>query len=198
MFAIGHFGLGYLAGKVSSRFLKTEINLPLLLTASILPDVDLVLRFLIHRGPTHSLITESLIILPFLLVYKKAAFPYFAALISHPLIGDFFTGGAQLLWPFSNSWFVAMNIDMMGLTNVLLELTLFITSTIIMLKMGDLQILLKQHNGKSGLIIPFAGVVLPMLPLHGRLFEDFPALLVVPSFCYVLIFSYSILIGLKK
>ncbi|MCJ7632575.1 metal-dependent hydrolase [Candidatus Bathyarchaeota archaeon] len=198
MFAIGHFGLGYLAGKVSSRYLKTEINLPLLLTASILPDVDLVLRFLEHRGSTHSLITETLIMLPFFLVYRKAAFPYFAALLSHPLVGDFLTGGVKLFWPFSNSWFAAMNIDMMNLTNVSMELILFITSLAIMLKMGDLQILLKPHNGSIGLIIPFAAVVLPILSSRAGTYVDFPALLIVPSLIYISIFSYSILIQLKK
>ena len=198
MFAIGHFGLGYLAGKASSRYLKTEINLPLLLTASILPDVDLVLRFLEHRGPTHSLITGTLIMVPFFLVYRKAAFPYFAALLSHSLVGDFLTGGAKLFWPFSNSWFAAMNIDIITLTSVSMELILFIISLAIMLKMGDLQSFLKPHNRSIGLIIPFAAVVLPILSSRAGEYGNFPALLIVPSLIYISIFSYSILIQLKK
>ncbi len=198
MFAIGHFGLGYLSWKSSSRYLKTEINIPLLLTASILPDVDLALPFIEHRGPTHSLITGTLIMLPFFLVYRKAAFPYFVALLSHSLVGDFLTGGAMLFWPFSNSWFAAMNIEIMTLTSVSMELMLFIISLPIMFKMGDLQILFKPHKGSIGLIIPFAAVVLPLLSSQAGTYGGFPSLLIIPSLIYISIFSYSILIRLKN
>jgi membrane-bound metal-dependent hydrolase YbcI (DUF457 family) len=141
-FAIGHFGLGYLTGKASSKYSKAKVNLPLLFTASILPDIDLVLRFLRHRGPTHSLITLTILMVPFFLVYRKRAFPYFAALLSHILVGDFFTGGVQLFWPLSHAWFGVLNIDTMSLTNVSMELILFAVSLATMIKTRDLQTML--------------------------------------------------------
>ena len=41
---MGHFALGYLAGKASSRYLKVKVKLPLLLAMSILLDLDIVFR----------------------------------------------------------------------------------------------------------------------------------------------------------
>ena len=100
-FAIGHFALGYLTGRGISKLVKVKVHLPLLLAASVLPDVDLLLRFLMHRGPTHSLITITALIIPFLFVYRKQALPYYGALLSHVLVGDFFTGGVGMFWPLS-------------------------------------------------------------------------------------------------
>jgi membrane-bound metal-dependent hydrolase YbcI (DUF457 family) len=99
LFAIGHFAIGYLAGKASARILKVQLNMPLMFTASVIPDIDLLPRFLHHRGPTHSLITIIALTVPFLMLYRKTAVPYSVALASHSLIGDFFTGGTQLFWP---------------------------------------------------------------------------------------------------
>ena len=39
MFAVGHMAFGYLSSKASSSPLKTKLNIPLVLTLSILPDV---------------------------------------------------------------------------------------------------------------------------------------------------------------
>src|SRR4030042_300438 len=100
MYAIGHFALGYLTGKAIAKPLHIQLNMTLLLTASVIPDVDLLLRFLDHRGPTHSLITIAILITPFLIYYGKAAIPYAVALASHSMIGDII-GGTQLLWPLS-------------------------------------------------------------------------------------------------
>ena len=97
MFAIGHFALGYLLGKGSSKILKTNLNMSMLLVVSIIPDVDLILQFMdptlfMHRGPTHAIITFTAISIPFFIFYRKKAIPYYAALLAHSLIGDFFTG----------------------------------------------------------------------------------------------------------
>jgi len=91
--------LGYIFGKTSSKLAKVKVNLPLLLASSVLPDVDLLLRFLTHRGPTHSILTITVLMIPFFVVYRKKTIPYYAAILSHILIGDFFTGGIQLFWP---------------------------------------------------------------------------------------------------
>ena len=202
MYAVGHFALGYLAGKGSSKVLKAKINMPLLLVASVLPDMDLILQRLnpelfMHRGPTHSIITMTLIMIPFFLIFRKQAIPYYVALLSHALIGDFFTGGIELFWPVSHGWFGALNIDVNSLANGLTELALFAVTIIIMFKAKDLQKLLKPKNHNLVLIIAFGAVLGPLLSA-GRGFESsLPVLLVVPSLFWVALFGYSMLIELR-
>jgi membrane-bound metal-dependent hydrolase YbcI (DUF457 family) len=197
-FAIGHFALGYLTGKGSSKLLRIKANLPLLLAASVIPDVDLILRFLMHRGPTHSIITMTVLMIPFFVVYKKQSLPYYVALLSHSLIGDFLTGGVQLFWPLSNNWFGIFNIDVRSLANVSAELVLFVISLSLMLKLGDLRTLLKPGNRNLWLIIPFGAVLGPMIQLGRGMESSLPLLLLVPSLFYLVLFGYSIFIELNS
>jgi membrane-bound metal-dependent hydrolase YbcI (DUF457 family) len=197
MFAIGHFALGYLAGKGASKFAKINLSIPLLLAVSILPDLDLALQFLMHRGPTHSLITISMLMIPFFVVYRKQAIPYYAALLSHSLIGDFFTGGTQLFWPLSQSWFGALNIEVTSLTNAVVELTLFSLTLPIMYKLDDLKALMKAHRKTWALIIPLFAVLGPLLEVGQGQKETLPILLAVPSLIYVGLFGYSLLVKLR-
>jgi len=197
VFAIGHFALGYLIGRGAAKFAQVKVNLPLLLLASVLPDIDLLLRFLMHRGPTHSLITLTILMIPFLAIYRKQAIPYFAALLSHVFIGDFFTGGIELFWPLSQGWFGTLTLEVNSISNSILELALFLLTIPIMFKLGDLKTLLKPHNRNWALIIPLGAVLGPLLSA-GRGQEYFlPILLVGPSLFYVGLFAYSMIIGLK-
>lgn len=188
MFAIGHFALGYLTGKASSKLAKVKINLPLLLTASVLPDVDLLLRFLMHRGPTHSFIVISVLAIPFFVAYRKQAIPYYAAALSHIFIGDFFTGGVQLFWPISQNGFGAINIEVTSITDASIELILLALSLPIMYKSGDLQTLLKPSGKNWILIIPLGAVLGPIIAA-GRFFYSFQNFLCsefcVSVFCIV-------------
>ena len=198
MFAIGHFALGYILGKGTSKLAQVKVNLPLLFAASVLPDVDLILRFLMHRGPTHSLIIITVLMIPFFVVYRKQALPYYAALLSHIFIGDFFTGGAQLIWPLSSSSFGALSIEPLSLTNVIVELSLFSVTLPIMYKLGDLQTLLKPHNKNWVLIIPLVATLGPLLTIGRGQETSLPTLLVIPSLFYVGLFAYSLLVELKS
>lgn len=186
--------MGYITGKGSSKLAEVKLNLPLLFAASVLPDVDLLLRFLMHRGPTHSFITITVLMIPFFIVYRKQAIPYYAALLSHILIGDFFTGGVELFWPLSQGWFGALNIDVTGLTNVIAELVLFFLTLPIMYKLGDLQTLLKPHNKNWALIIPLGAVLGPLLAVGRGQEYVLPTLLVVPSLFYIGLFAYSMFV----
>ncbi len=192
MFAIGHFAIGYLTGKASARTLKVQLNMPLLLTASVIPDVDLLLRFIHHRGPTHSLLTIMAITLPFLLYYRKAAVPYAIALASHSLIGDFFTGGTQLFWSLSQEWIGAGNIDVTSLANSLIELTLFSISLGLMFRTRDLHKIVTDKY-KIALLLPFGAVLGPMLAVGRGPEYALPILLVAPSLFYLALFAYSML-----
>jgi hypothetical protein len=175
--------------------------LPLLFAISVIPDVDLILQFLdptllMHRGPTHGIITSTVLLIPFFLKYRKQAIPYYAALISHLLIGDFFTGGLALFWPLSQNWFTAANIDVMSLTNVALELAMFAVALPIMFKAKDLQPLLKPLKHKWALIIAFGAVLGPLLSIGKGSEMALPTLLMIPSLFYLCLFGYSLILDL--
>jgi len=189
--------LGYLFGKGSSKLAHVKVNLPLLLAASVLPDVDLLLRFLMHRGPTHSILTITVLMIPFFIVYRKQAIPYFAALLSHILIGDFFTGGIELFWPLSHNWYGALNFEVTSMPIAITELVLFFLALPLMYKLGDLQTLLKPHNNNWALIIPFGSVLGPLLAVGRGQENILPALLIVPSLFYICLFVYSMLVELR-
>ena len=74
--------------------------------------------------------------IPFFVVYRKQAIPYFAALLSHILIGDFFTGGIQLFWPVSHNLFGALNLEVNSIPIALTELVLFLLTVPLMFKLG--------------------------------------------------------------
>ena len=100
--------------------------MPLLFVSSVLPDIDLLLRFLMHRGSTHSLLTITALMVPFFIIYWKQAFPYYAAMLSHIFLGDYFTGGIELFWPLSHGWFGALNFDVTILPSASEEFALLI------------------------------------------------------------------------
>jgi len=169
----------------------------LLLAASVLPDVDLLLRFLTHRGPTHSFIAITVLMIPFFVAYRKQALPYYAALLSHIFIGDFFTGGIELLWPLSHSWFGALNLATTGLQSVAIELVLFLVTFPVMYKLGDLQTLLKFNSQSWALIIPLGAILGPLLSVGRGQESALPLLLVIPSLFYLVLFGYALIIWLK-
>jgi membrane-bound metal-dependent hydrolase YbcI (DUF457 family) len=201
LFAIGHFALGYLTGKGSSKLFKAKMNLPLILVVSVLPDIDLILQFInpelfMHRGPTHSIITFTLLMLPLFIIYKKQAIPYYAALLSHSLIGDYFTGGIELFWPISKGWF-GLNFDVRDLGSVIAELVLFTIMLVVMLRSKDLQSMLKPQKSNLALFIGFGAVLGPLLSAGRGSEASLPALLVIPSLFWLVIFAYLVLLELK-
>jgi membrane-bound metal-dependent hydrolase YbcI (DUF457 family) len=197
MFAVGHMAFGYLSSKASSSTLKTKLNIPLVLTLSILPDGDLLAREIFpsvqHRGPTHSIITALIVFVPFFIIYRKQAIPYFIALVQHGLVGDYIAGGrVQLLWPVTNMYF-GTSLDIMSLTNQTLEWTMFLAATVLVLKMKDYKPFFKPQTSNLLLIIPTLTVLLPTLlstPL------DVPPMLIPPHIFYLTIFVTAILIEL--
>ena len=204
MFAVGHMSLAYLLGKGSSKPLRYKPNIPLLLVLSLLPDIDIVVDIffpsVVHRGPTHSLILAVSGFIPFFIVYRKKAIPYFLALISHPLIGDFFIGGQlQLLWPFSNAQFglhqlggpyisIYMPID------GVIEIILFAVAMTALIKSKDWKIFFSADKSNLLLIIPLFTVLLPTTigyPFTESLFL-FQPLLAVTHLVFLVLFSIAI------
>jgi membrane-bound metal-dependent hydrolase YbcI (DUF457 family) len=166
---------------------------------SVIPDADILaeklqIPFLSHRGAMHSIIVTFLVFLPVFAVYRKTAFPYFLALAQHSLVGDFLTGGVQLLWPLTTQVY-GIGLSITSTTNILMEEVAFIASIIIMVKTNDLIRLFKPRKSNLLLAIPIFTVLLPPLlnfPLA------VPAWLIPPHLFYVLIFLASILMTLKS
>ena len=161
MYAVGHFAIGYLTGKITAKALNTTINIPLLLLASVLPDIDLLMPALVHRGPLHSVMLYSAIFIPILIVYKKRAAPYFLAIIQHILIGDYITGpDLQLLWPLTNTEY---GLQIGTTLTIVIEWAFFLLSMLVMIKSNDLLFLLKPHSSNMILTIPLMTVLLPTI-----------------------------------
>jgi len=206
MFAVGHMSLAYLIGKASSKFLKVNPNIPLMLVLSILPDIDIAIGTLtgtaIHRGPTHSLFFSLIIFVPFFIIYSKRAVPYFLAYISHFLLGDFFVGGKlQLFWPLSNNnfGFHQAGFSYVGIgdpINIATELSLLAVAIVIMAKTRDYKIFLKNDKTNLILLIPIATVLLPTFtgyPFSMPIFLVLPAIGIAHLF-FLILFGTSILI----
>jgi membrane-bound metal-dependent hydrolase YbcI (DUF457 family) len=190
--------LAYLLGKASAKLLKVNLNIPLILVLSIIPDIDILFEPLIadiHRGPTHSIIAAILVFIPFFLLYRQRATPYFAAVASHSLIGDFLIGGQiQLLWPLSTNEFGLHElgfpyINIYDPINIALEFTLFAIALVVMLKTRDLFHFFRNNKLNLILIIPIFTVLLPSFvgyPLR------VPILLILPHLFYLVIFSIAV------
>ena len=201
MYAIGHFALAYFAAKGTSRALKTTLNLPLLLALSVLPDVDLILGYLTgmhHRVITHSIITYTIVLIPFLYIYGKRALPYYAALLTHSLVGDFVSGGLGFLWPITDEWFGLYTVAPSSTVSVAAELTLFAASLIVMIKTRDIQSLLKPSRNNLLLIIAFGALLGPLVNMGVGLEGSLPLLLWAPSLFWLCIFGYSVLSEVRQ
>ena len=190
--------------KASGKLLKVNFNIPLVLVLSILPDSDIIFQFLfgsnIHRGPTHSIVVAILVFIPVFIIYRKKATPYFAALASHSLLGDFFIGGQiQLFWPLSTREFGLPELGFPDISiespiNVALELTIFVIATVVMFKTRDIYTFFRKRKLNLVLAIPLFTVLLPTsigYPLH------VPFLMVLPHLFYLVLFAIAVLIALK-
>lgn len=194
-FAVGHFAFGYIFSKSASYTTKTKLNIPLVFMLSVIPDIDILIPFVQHRGPSHSIIVALIIFTPIFVMYGKKAFPYFIALTQHSLIGDFIAGGGvQLLWPLTSQPY-GIEISIKSPTNITLEWLVFLMATIVMVKTKDTQLLLQPHNSSLILAIPTFTVLLPTFlafPLA------VPIALIPPHVIYLILFLASLLIDVRK
>jgi membrane-bound metal-dependent hydrolase YbcI (DUF457 family) len=191
LFAVGHLALGYILSKTSSKVLRTDFNIPTILVLSVIPDVDLLIPFLEHRGLTHSIVIASIVFIPIFFIYRKKAIPYFIALIQHPLIGDYLVGGkTQLLFPLTTQDY-GTGLSIQSQTSIALELAAFLVSMLVMLAVKDIKIFFQSHNSNLILAIPMFTVVLPTFlgfPLN------VPSWLIIPHLIYMFLFLTAIVI----
>ncbi len=191
--------LGYILGKASGKALKASPDVPLLFVLSILPDVDILAEhvsvlheLLPHRGPLHSVLLWLIVFIPIFALYRKRALPYFIALISHPLIGDYLTGGnLQLFWPLTSQTF-GTTTSITSPQNVAMELVLFISAFALLFVSRDLQALFRPRLSNLLLAIPTFTVLLPVFLSYPL---QVPIVLVFPHLIYMVVFIASIVIS---
>lgn len=204
--------IAYLLGKGSGKLLHVNPNIPLLLVLSILPDIDILYDFFVnpaipvHRGATHSIVIAAIAFIPIFIFYGKKAVPYFLALISHPLIGDFIVGGrVELFWPITNNQYGLHElgyyyIDIFSWVNVALESSLFVIAMLVLYKSGDWKVFLSKDKTNLLLIIPVATVLLPSTigyPFSQSLIIQQP-ILAIAHIIYLILFAIAILTTLKS
>jgi len=193
MFAVGHIALGYLLGKISAELTNTKLKIPILFALTILPDIDLIIPGLEHRGPTHSIIVIALSSLPFLVFYRKSAIPYMLAAFQHVLVGDYLIGGIQLFWPINQRWY-GLYYCPESILSELLEWILFAASLLLLFRTNDIRGILEPHKLHLVLILPIVAVISPLFQFPIRL----PNVLLIPHLAYMIIFAISFLRGLLK
>lgn len=185
-------------GKASSKMFKVDVNIPSLFVASIIPDIDLLIPWIEHRGPLHSIILLFLASIPLIMVWKRKAIPYIAALISHPLLGDYLTStcrdqGIQLLFPLSESWFYA-GLQALNTTFVFLEVALFGLMLLLLVKTKDIEFFIQPHSSNLLLAVPIATA---LLPVFTRFPIPVPTTLIIPHLALIILLSIPILIDIK-
>jgi membrane-bound metal-dependent hydrolase YbcI (DUF457 family) len=134
MWILGHLALGYFSAFTVGKFTKEKIIIPLVWVVCMLPDLDELFKgFVVHRGPSHSIIVAVIVFIPVVLLFRRGL-PYFTALTSHMLIGDYLYPPTQLFWPISNAWYGAPSwLQLRGTLETVVEVSLFILMVIVIL-----------------------------------------------------------------
>ncbi len=188
--------LGYLTGKTTATPFRHKPNVPLLMVLSILPDIDILAGIEgFHRGPTHSLITATLVFIPFFIAYRQKALPYFIALISHDFADLVIGGNLQLFWPLSTrSFYMPAPFPLIKINstlNVAIETTLFAAAIIMLALTRDYRVFFKRKLSNLTLIIPIFTVLLPTFIAYPL---EVPMLLVPPHLFFLILFAIAITI----
>lgn len=194
MFAVGHLAIGYLSAKVFQKILRTGINLPLIFFLSLIPDVDLLIPGLVHRGITHSIIVLTLVFMPIFLFYRKTSIPYFVAIVQHSLVGDFFMGRAQIFWPLTSNWY-GYRIDVLSFTNISIEWASFLLAMIVLTKTNDLRLLFTSQKLNLLLIVPSGAIFVSSII---GMSKAAPIELLFPHLTFLTVFTFSIMKFLLK
>jgi membrane-bound metal-dependent hydrolase YbcI (DUF457 family) len=131
---LGHLALGYFSALIAGKYAKEKFLIPVVWFCSLLPDLDVfAFRYITHRGPTHSIILAAAIFIPIYIATRRFL-PYFAAVASHTLIGDYFNPPEKLFWPLNNNWYGApANLSLTGTSLQTAELILFALMATVMI-----------------------------------------------------------------
>lgn len=126
MFFVGHISIAFILSYfIITRFQVRNISLSFIMFLSILPDIDILFRFVgtdvAHRSITHSLIVFTIILCVFLIKYRRPSVViYSIAYLSHIAIGDLIVGPLNLLYPFG-LFYVSGEIDFKTSEHIFVE-----------------------------------------------------------------------------
>ncbi|MDQ1279330.1 MAG: hypothetical protein QG670_592 [Thermoproteota archaeon] len=163
MYAVGHLALAYLTGKAATNTFKVRMEIPLVLALSVLPDIDFLLTGVQHRGPTHSIIILALPLIALAIYKRKTSIPYIAAILQHLASDILNASGIQLLWPLSAKFY---GVAITASVDISAEWALFLASTIVLAKTGDLKALITGSGWENlALLIPINSIFSPLF-LH--------------------------------
>ena len=123
MYILGHLALGYFAASLTGKTTGIRYRLLYVWFFSMLPDVDLLLPFMSHRGATHSL--AAMLALAAVSLFRRELLPYAASYASHIMVGDLVTGGSPLLWPLTDAYFGVKLLRQPSLPEIAVEIVLF-------------------------------------------------------------------------
>jgi len=194
LFATGHIALGYILGKTSARITKTKYNIYSLFALAILPDIDIIIPEIRHRGPFHSIFVIALFFVPLIIAYKKTAIPYIIATEQHVLSDYIAGGGEQLLWPVNQNLY-GLKISLSNPIVIMSEWILFLGCLTIMIKTRDLQELIKPHLSNLILLIPIYSTFSPVFLQYPI---NVPNELIIPHLFFLATFSLSIIVEAQK
>ena len=123
MYLLGHLALGYFAASFTGKTTETKYRITQVWFFSMLPDIDILLPFIEHRGATHSI--AAILVLTVMSLVRRQLLPYVASYASHILLGDLISGGVQLLWPLTNTVFAINLLTQPSLLELIVEIVLF-------------------------------------------------------------------------
>jgi membrane-bound metal-dependent hydrolase YbcI (DUF457 family) len=183
LYALGHLAIGYLVAKILGK--DSEVDIPLVLTASLIPDIDIIIPNIPHRGPTHSLMVAFILLLPVFYCWKTKLYTYYAAYASH-IFADLLAGGVngrgQILWPYSNQWInLYPKLRMGGEKEAIVEIILFAIALTILFITKDYKHLFKYRN--TNFLLFFPGMVVLLSSLLGIYYggSKMPSLFLLPN-----------------
>lgn len=180
---IGHVSFAYLLSKIFHK--STSLNLPLAFIFSLIPDLDILLLFSVHRGPMHSFVIYALAFIPFFIILGYDSIFYFLMIFSHILL-DLFTNPVQLFWPMDLTW-VAFGVDVN--IQVYMELFLFISAFYFFVKSKDYITIIRPCYSNILLIVPMSAL---MVMIVFGFPQYLPMLLLPVGVLMSLFFSFSI------
>ncbi len=157
MYLLGHIALSYLTAHRIAMLRRQRVVLWAAFTAGLLPDYDLLFKWM--RIP-HDTYTHSMLILVPLAVASvtiwKGSEPYAFALLVH-VAGDLVSGRIPLLYPISRAA-VGLGVGMGSMADSAVEFLFFMVMIVSMWRAGDIKRLLSGVRENTLIAVPLVSL----------------------------------------
>jgi hypothetical protein len=161
--------IGYTLAGLSAGRRRQSLVLWAVFLVSVIPDFD---EFFARAGVTHSTYTHSLIFLvpiAVILVYwRRQAFPYAVALLSH-VAADMMIEGESIFFPLSKVTY-GLRFGMSSGVDAALEAGLLVVMIVFMWRSGDLRRLVGGSSENTGMVAPLVFLTGSLLIAASRMF----------------------------